>query len=108
MIRQSGNIDYKLPLVEVFEVTDPHDLEQARKRRAQFDCNSNWLQQHIAEVYAPENRGKVVCIAGEEAFFGDTVEEAEARATAAHPDDQGSFMRYIPRQKMTWIYATKR
>lgn len=106
MIRQSGNIDYDRPVIEVFELTDPVELEQARLQRAQFDKNSEWLQQHFDEVYRPENRGKIVCIAGEEAFFGDAVEEVEARATATHPDDKGSFMRYIPRQKMTWIYAT--
>jgi len=106
MIRQLGNAEYKPPVIEVFELTDPQELEQARLQREQSDRNSKWLQQHITEVYAPANRGKIVCIAGEEAFFGDTVEEVAARATAAHPDDKGSFMRYIPRQKMTWIYAT--
>jgi len=99
-------MDYKPPVIEVFELTDPQELEQARLQREQSDRNSKWLQEHIDAVYVPANRGKIVCIAGQEAFFGDTVEEVEARATAAHPEDKGSFMRYIPRQKMTWIYAT--
>jgi hypothetical protein len=99
-------MDYKPPAIEVFEQTDPHECELARLQRQQFDRNSAWLQEHIADVYVPQNRGKIVCIAGEEAFFGDTVEDVAARAAAAHPDDKGSFMRYIPRQKMTWIYAT--
>ena len=99
-------MDYKPPVIEVFELTDPVECEQARLQRAQFDRNSKWLQEHFAEVYVPASRGKFVCVAGEEAFIGDTNEEVVARATAAHPDDKGYFTRYIPRQKMTWIYAT--
>lgn len=99
-------MDYRPPIIEIIEVTDPQELAEARRRREQFDRNSEWLRHHIPEVHAPLNRGKVLCIAGQEAFFSDTVEEAVARATAAHPDDQGWFTRYIPRQKVTMIYAT--
>jgi hypothetical protein len=102
MIRQLGT---PLPALEIVEVTDPQELEQARLQCAQFDRNSAWLQQHIQEVYAAANRGKVVCIAGQEAFFGETATDAVQRAKAAHPDDKGYFTRYIPRRKMTWIYA---
>ena len=93
------------PVMEMFEVTDPVQLAAARQQTAEFERNSRWLQEHIAEVYAPANRGKVVCIAGREAFFGDSVEEAVAHAKAAHPDDTGRFSRYIPKQNMTMIYA---
>ena len=105
MIRAT-RVDYERPVIEVLEETDPRECELARLQREQFDRNSAWLQQHIHEVYAPANRGKIVCIAGEQAFFGDTVEEVSGRAVAAHPQDKGSFMRYIPRQKMIWVYAT--
>jgi len=105
MIRTTP-INYKRPQIEVFELTDPRECELARLQRKQFDRNSAWLQQHIAEVYAPANRGKIVCIAGQEAFFGDTDKEVAAHAATAHPDDRGSFIRYIPRQKVTWVYAT--
>jgi len=99
-------MDYRPTTIEMIEVTDPIELAEARKQREQFDRNSDWLQQHIPEVYAPINRGKIVCIAGKEAFFGDDVKEVVARATAAHPDDKGWFTRYIPREKMAMIYAT--
>jgi hypothetical protein len=105
MIRAT-HFDQKPPAIEVFELTDPVECEKARLQRAQFDCNSAWLQAHIKEVYAPENRGKVVAIAGQEAFFGDAVRDAVDQALAAHPDDKGYFTRYIPKQRMTWIYAT--
>jgi len=98
-------MDYRPPAIEVIEVADPQELAEARKQREQFDRNSEWLKQHIADVYAPANRGKIVCIAGGEAFFGDNVKEVVARATAAHPDDKGWFTRYIPLQKMAMIYA---
>ena len=94
------------PSIEVFEVTDPVELAAARKQSEEFLRNSKWLQDHISVIYAPANRGKVVCIAGQEAFFGNTVEEAVTRAKAAHPDDTGSFNRYIPKQKLAMVYAT--
>ena len=90
---------------EVFEVTDPTELAAAEVRREHFDRNSAWFQAHIREVGAPERRGKFLCIAGEEAFFGETVEDAVAQATAAHPDDLGWFTRYIPREKVARVYA---
>lgn len=96
-----GNM--QIPLV-MEEVTDPTELAQARAQRERFDRNSAWLQAHVAEVYR-RHRGKCVCIAGEELFVGDTPEQAQALAYAAHPEDDGSFFRYIPREKLDRIYA---
>jgi hypothetical protein len=92
--------------LEMFEVTDPAELAAANIRRAFFDRNSAWLQVHIKDVCTDERRGKFLCIAGEEAFIGDTVEDVVQRATAAHPDDQGWFTGYIPREKVPRIYAS--
>jgi hypothetical protein len=86
------------------EVTDPEELQRARRQRERFDRNAQWLQQHASEVY-PQHRGRFICIAGEELFVSDTVEEAIALATAAHPDDDGWFTHYIPKQKLPRIYA---
>jgi len=86
------------------EVIDGEELAKARRQREQFDRNSAWLQAHIAEVYS-KHRGKCICIAGEELFVADTVKEAIAQATAAHPDDEGWFTRYIPKAKVARIYA---
>jgi hypothetical protein len=58
----------------------------------------------VAEIYT-HYRGKCICITGEEIFVADTPEEALALATAAHPDDAGRFLRYIPREKLDCIYA---
>src|SRR2546425_10957334 len=89
------------------EVTDPEELAKARAQRQRFDRNSAWLQAHATEVYA-RYRGKCVVVAGEELFVADTPEEAWASAAAAHPEDDGSFMRYIPREKVARIYANQR
>ena len=89
------------------EVTDPEELAKARAQDERFERNSAWLQAHVQEVYT-HYRGKCVVIAGEELFAADTPEEAWAMATAAHPEDDGSFIRYIPREKTAWIYENQR
>src|SRR5437588_7774374 len=86
------------------EVTDPAELTRARAQDERFDRNAAWLQSHAAEVY-PRYRGKCICIAGQELFVADTPEGALAMATAAHPEDDGRFLRYIPREKVARIYA---
>ena len=91
-------------MIEVEQVTDSDELARARRQRAQFDRNSAWLQAHITEVYA-RHRGKCICIAGGELFVADTAREAVELARAAHPDDEGFFTRYIPKEKVARIYA---
>jgi hypothetical protein len=94
----------KAPPIVMEAVTDPEELAKAQAQRQRFDRNSAWLQAHVAEIYT-RYRGKCICIAGEELFVADTPEEALALATAAHPEDDGRFLRYIPREKLDRIYA---
>ncbi len=93
-----------IPAVVMEEVTDPEEVARARVQRKRFDRNWAWFQAHAAEVYS-RYRGKCICIAGEELFVADTPEEALALATAAHPEDDGRFVHYIPREKVARIYA---
>ena len=93
----------QVPLV-MEEITESDELAKARAQRERFDRNSAWLQAHATEVYR-DYRGKCISVAGEELFFADTPEQALALATAAHPEDDGSFLRYIPREKIDRIYA---
>ena len=86
------------------EVTDPKELAKARAQRERFDRNSAWLQAHATEVYT-RYRGKCICIAGAELFVADTPEAALALAITAHPEDDGRFVHYIPREKLARIYA---
>lgn len=90
--------------VTVHEVTDPQELAAAQARRARFDRNEAWLQAHVAEIYA-RHRGKYICIAGEELFVADASGAAYALGKAAHPEDDGRFVRYIPKEKLPRVYA---
>jgi hypothetical protein len=92
------------PTITIEEVTDPIELAKAHRLREQFDRNSAWLEAHAHEVYS-KHRGKVICIAGEELFVGDTAREVIDQATKAHPDDDGWFTRYIHKEKLPAVYA---
>ena len=91
------------PSIVVSEVTDPVELGKARERRKRADRNSAWLQAHVPEIYA-QHRGKCICVAGEELFVADTVQEVIALARAARPEDDGALLRYIPKEKLERIY----
>jgi hypothetical protein len=90
--------------IQMQDVTDVDELAKARMQREQFDRNSVWLQRNIVDIYA-KHRGKCICVAGQEVFVADTTGEAIAQATAVHPDDEGWFTRYIPKEKVARIYA---
>ncbi len=95
--------DTQVPII-MEEVTDPEELANAQAQRERFDRNAAWLQAHASEVYT-RFRGKCICIAGEELFVAHMPEEAMALARAAHPEDDGFFLHYIPREKLARIYA---
>jgi hypothetical protein len=95
--------DEQHPIV-MTEVTDPVELAAAKRRRELFNRNAAWLRSHAAEIY-PRHRGRCICVAGEELFVADTPEEVAALAAAAHPEDDGCFVRYIPKEKIPRVYA---
>ncbi len=82
----------------------PEEIAAARLQQEQFDRNSAWLHENISAV-GDNYRGKVICIAGQELFAGETTREAVAQATAAHPEDRGRFTLYIPKTRAARIYA---
>src|SRR5438552_2742584 len=88
-----------LPPVLVEEETDPVETERARGRRERFERNWAWLEKHAAEVYG--HRGKVIAIAGQKLFVGNTTDEVLTQAKAAYPEDDGLFTRIIPRERGT-------
>jgi hypothetical protein len=85
-------------VMEVVPITDPEERARNQAQRERFSRNLDWFSAHADEIYA-QYRGKHLCIAGEELFAADTVEEAVALAEAAHPEDDGRFVHYIPKQK---------
>ncbi len=94
-------------VIEFEDSGSPEEVAAARKQSEQFKRNSAWLEAHILEV-GETCRGRVICIAGQELFVGDTTREAIAQARAAHPDDKGLFIRYIYKEKAARIYALPR
>jgi hypothetical protein len=88
-------------------VTDPAEVAAAQARRAQLEKNLAWYRERADEI-CRSNRGKCICIAGQELFVSEDAREAVALATQAHPEDQGWFIHYIPREKMLRIYAHQR
>ena len=97
-------MDQKRTTVEMRKVTDTNELAKALKQRGQFDYNSAWLQNNISEIYA-RYRSKCICVAGQELFVPTSMKGAIAQAMAAHPDGQGGFTRYIPKEKVARIYT---
>jgi hypothetical protein len=86
-----------------FEELSPEEAARFRARQERFRRNTAWLQAHAAEVYG--HRGKYVCVAGQQAFVADTAEEAVAQARAAHPEDDGYFVHFVPKERAARIYA---
>lgn len=92
------------PPIEIEEIVDSEELAVARLQRQRFDRNMQWLQDNINSVYR-QHRGRFICIASQELFVADRVEDAIALAESAHPEDDGRFTRYIPKQKVARLYA---
>ena len=88
------------------EVTDPEELAVARAQDERFELNFRWFQSHATEIFSGY-RGKCVVIAGQELFAAEKPAEAWALAEAAHPEDNGSFIQYIPKEKVARIYACR-
>jgi hypothetical protein len=87
-------------------VTDPVELAKAQEQRQRYERNYAWLEAHATEVFS--HRGRCVCIAGQQLFVAETASEAWALGAAAHPEDNGMFVRYIPLERVPRIYANER
>jgi hypothetical protein len=109
MIRQapadpSNGSATNLAMFTIEEVTEPAELARARAQHERTERNLEWLQAHWADLL-PQARGKFLVVAGQQAFVADTPEEAWNRAEAAHPEDDGAFIRYVRPHKGPRIYA---
>jgi hypothetical protein len=93
----------QVPIV-VQEVTDRAELARAQAQDERFKRNWAWFEAHAPEIYTAY-RGKCICVAGGELFTADRPAEVLALAAAAHPEDDGRFTRYVPREKTDRVYA---
>lgn len=111
IIRQPSqtNSDESLPqspmIVEEIEITDSAEQARVKQSFEQARRNRKWLEARWSELVS-QFVGKHLAVAGEEAFIGETVEEAIAQARAAHPDDQGMLVRYVSPAEGPRIYAS--
>jgi hypothetical protein len=80
------------------EVIGEEECGRAHAQFEQFDRNWAWLQEHASEVYS-QHRGKHLCVAGQELFVADSMEEVLGLAEAAHPEDGGRFVRYVLKER---------
>jgi hypothetical protein len=83
-----------VPEVTVEIETDPVEIERSRAQQAQADANWDWLRSRLVEL-AVGNRGRYLCVAGQQAFIADTPVEARRLAREAHPDDKGIVSHYF-------------
>jgi hypothetical protein len=88
------------------EVNDPAEVARFAAADAQHKRNGDWLQAHWATVL-PQARGKFLAVAGQEAHIAETPEAAWAWAKAGHPEDQGAFVQYVPREGGPRIYSPR-
>jgi hypothetical protein len=73
-------------------------FEKARRNR-------QWFSEHLRELEVYERyRGRYVAAAGGELFVADTPEEIDRLVREKYPDDF-AHVRYIPRKKLSRIYA---
>ncbi len=80
------------------EVNDPVAAARCRAQLESFRRNTAWLESHWPELL-PQARGNHLAVAEQEAFIAGTPEEAWAWVEANHPEDIGSFVRYVIPEK---------
>ncbi len=93
------------PLV-ITEVTDPTEVARFRQQDEQAQRNRAWLEAHWSALL-PQARGRFLAVAGQEAFLGETPEEAWAQAQAVHPEDAGVLVQYVLPQQGPRSYANR-
>jgi len=70
--------------------------------------NLLWFNEHVRELEVYERyRGRYVAAASEELFVADTPEELRRLVNEKYPDE-APHVRYIPRKKLSRIYACQR
>jgi hypothetical protein len=95
------------PAMVIEEVTDPAELTRARAQDERHRCNQEWLEAHW-DALLPGARGKVIAVAGRQAFIAATPAEAWAWVESTHPDDDGAIVRYVRPTTEPRIYVSRR
>ena len=87
-------------------IIEEHDMPPALARLfEQARRNLRWFSEHAEELGVFKlYRGRYVAAAGGELFVADTPEEVRRLAREKYPDEM-AHVRYIPREKLSRIYA---
>jgi hypothetical protein len=96
----------KEPRVTVEENNDPVHYAELSALHERTKLNRDWLAAHWPDLL-PGVRGRFIVVAGQEAFVGDTSDEAWKLARAAHPDDDGAIIQYVRKDNYPRIYANR-
>jgi hypothetical protein len=107
MIRVIGHWEPNIVVEYHPAPTDPEEVAKMRTRQERAKRNEACWQANAKEIYT-QHRGKHICFAGGEFFVADSAPEAKAKGTAAHPEDDSSFVLYVPKERMLRIYANRR
>jgi hypothetical protein len=86
------------------DVADPAEVASFHAMLDAARANRDWLAGQWPRLL-PGARGKYLAVAGREAFLAETADEARARARAAHPEDKGLFVQFVPAQRGPKVYA---
>jgi hypothetical protein len=92
--------------ITIEEVNDPVELERLRQHRERAQKNWDWLKAHQHELL-PHGFGKFLAVAGQEAFLGETLEEAKAWIERSHPEDTGAILEYVMPPNGPRIYTPR-
>ncbi|PYT02916.1 MAG: hypothetical protein DMF60_19950 [Acidobacteria bacterium] len=83
----------------------PPDLALAFEKSRR---NRQWFNEHVTELKVYERyRGRYVAAAKGELFVADTPEEIRRLVSEKYPEEV-PHVRYIPRKKLSRIYACQR
>jgi hypothetical protein len=89
--------------VDFPQVSDEEKAENLRVLAAHVK-NADWLENEWPRLL-PQALGRHVAVAGQQAFIANSAREALDLATAAHPDDPGSFVQFVPPVRRPRVYA---
>jgi hypothetical protein len=94
------------PKLVLEEYHDPVAVARAQAQMEQHERNSDWLETQWP-VLLPQARGKILAVAGQEAFVAGSIEQAWAWVQATHPENPGAFVQYVPAGEGPRIYANR-
>jgi hypothetical protein len=92
------------PMTMIVDDPRPEGWTPPPIQKERYERNLAWFLPRLLEIHA-QYQGKWICVAGQEPFLADMMEEAIALAEAAHPEDDGRLVRLLCPVRGNRIYA---